>query len=145
MTRVFNAPRALVWAVWTDPKHATHWWGPHGFTTPVYEADLRSGGAFRVHMRAPDGTIFPNVGTFEEVVAPERLVMFGVVEIGGSVAFEARTTVTFEERGATTAVIVHQAYLNVTAAGADAISGAREGWTQQFERFEAYLGGLIPQ
>jgi hypothetical protein len=68
--------------------------------------------------------------------------MFGVVEIGGNVAFEARTTVTFEERGEATAVIVHQAYLNVSAVGADAISGARVGWTQQHDRLEAYLGGL---
>jgi uncharacterized protein YndB with AHSA1/START domain len=142
VTRVFNAPRALVWAVWTDPKHAMHWWGPDGFTTPVYEADLRSGGVLRVHMRAPDGTIFPSVGTFEEVVVPERVVTFGVVEIGGTPAFEARTTVTFEEHDGKTTVIVHQSYAKINAAGEDAIEGAHQGWTQQLDRLDDYLRSM---
>jgi uncharacterized protein YndB with AHSA1/START domain len=139
MTRVFNAPRNLVWTVWTEPAHAMQWWGPHGFTTPVYEADLRPGGALVVHMRAPDGTIFPSTGTFEEVVPPERLVMFGEVEIAGEPAFEARTSVTFEEHDGKTTVTVHQAYSKLTAAGAGAVAGAREGWSQQLDRLEAYL------
>ncbi len=45
LTRVFDAPRELVFKVWTDPKHVAQWWGPHGFTNPVCELDLRPGGA----------------------------------------------------------------------------------------------------
>ena len=118
------------------------WWGPDGFTTPVYETDLRPGGKAIVHMRAPDGTVFPTEGQFEEVVPPEKLVMFGVVSIAGSVAFEARTTVTFEADGDRTIVHVHQHYAKLTALGRGAVSGAREGWTQQFGKLEAYLGHL---
>lgn len=99
LTRILNAPRQLVWKVWTDPAHCSKWYGPDGFTTPVYEADLRPGGTLRVHMRAPDGTIFPQEGTFEEVVEFERIVTVGEVEIGGSVAFTARTIVTFADEG----------------------------------------------
>ena len=56
ITRVFDAPRALVWAAWTDPKRMAQWWGPKGFTNPVCELDLRVGGKIRIDMRAPDGT-----------------------------------------------------------------------------------------
>jgi len=142
IVRVFDAPRNLVWQVWTNSEHARQWWGPHGFTTPVHEIDLRPGGVLRVHMRAPDGTIFPSVGTIEEVVPPERLVVSGVVEINGSTAFEARTAVTFEEKDGKTTVTVRQSYAKVSPAGAGAISGAREGWTQQLDRLDGYLRGF---
>ena len=74
LTRVFRAPRALVFQAWTDPKHLSQWWGPKGFTNPVCEEDARVGGALRIVMRAPDGAEYPMIGVFREVVAPERLV-----------------------------------------------------------------------
>jgi uncharacterized protein YndB with AHSA1/START domain len=57
ITRVFDAPRTLVFKACTDPKHVAEWWGPKGFTNPVCEFDARVGGKLRIHMRAPDGTI----------------------------------------------------------------------------------------
>jgi uncharacterized protein YndB with AHSA1/START domain len=140
LTRVLNAPRDLVWTVWTDPKHAQNWWGPHGFTTPVYESDLRPGGALVVHMQAPNGQIFPSTGTFEEVVTGERIVFFGAIEIEpGTVAFHARTFVTFEDEGTKTKVTVRQEYEIFTPAGKAATGGAKMGWNQQFERLAEYL------
>jgi uncharacterized protein YndB with AHSA1/START domain len=62
LTRVFDAPRELVFKVWTDPKHLARWWGPRGFTNPVCELDLRPGGAILIHMRGPDGTVYPMTG-----------------------------------------------------------------------------------
>jgi uncharacterized protein YndB with AHSA1/START domain len=140
MTRVFNAPRDLVWKAWTDPAHAKHWWGPIGFTTTVYESDLRPGGAIVRHMRAPDGTIVRSMGTYEEVVAAERLVSSGQLERPGELPFEVRTTVTFQEHDGKTTVAVHQAYSKMTAAAAAAaVEGARDGWSQAIGRLEAYL------
>ena len=55
LTRTFHAPRALVWRVWTDPNHLAKWWGPHRFSNPRVEMDLRPGGALRVDMQGPDG------------------------------------------------------------------------------------------
>ena len=69
-TRVFDAPRELVFKVWTDPYHVAQWWGPHGFSIPVCKVDARAGGRFDVHMQAEDGTILPSVGEFLEVVPP---------------------------------------------------------------------------
>src|SRR5438874_12824597 len=80
LTRVFDAPRELVFRTWTDPQHVEQWWGPHGFSNPVMEWDARPGGAIRNHMRGPDGTIYPSRGEFLEVVPPERLVFTMTVQ-----------------------------------------------------------------
>ena len=55
LTRVFDAPRELVFQAWTEPEHLKQWWGPNGFTTPACEVDLRVGGAWKIVMRFPDG------------------------------------------------------------------------------------------
>src|SRR6202167_2121007 len=78
ITRVFDAPRALVFKAWTDPKHLAQWWGPKGFTNPVCEIDARIGGALRIHMRGPDGSIYPMKGVIREIAAPERLVFTNI-------------------------------------------------------------------
>ena len=76
LTRVFDAPRDLVWKVWTDPAHIQQWWGPKGFTNPRCEWNARSKGSIRIDMRGPDGAIYPMSGTFQELVEPERIVFF---------------------------------------------------------------------
>ncbi len=136
VSRVLNAPRTLVWEMWTNPKHAMQWWGPDGFTTTLYELDLRAGGAFRVQLRGRDGTIVEIVATVEDVVPPERLVTFGIVESDGTLAYEARRTVTFEERGSQTVVTVRHQF---SKSSPDTIGGARQGWDQLFARLEAYM------
>src|ERR1700740_1278719 len=73
ITRVFDAPREAVFKAWTDAKELAQWWGPKGFTNPVCEIDARVGGAIRIHMRSPDGTVYPMKGEFREIVPPERL------------------------------------------------------------------------
>ena len=66
LTRVFDAPRALVFKIWTEPHHLAKWWGPRDFTNPVCELDVRVGGKILIHMHAPDGTVYPMTGTFRE-------------------------------------------------------------------------------
>jgi uncharacterized protein YndB with AHSA1/START domain len=69
-TRVFDAPRDLVFEVWTDPKHLSQWWGPNGFTTTTGHFDMRPGGVWRFVMHGPDGRDYQNLITFEEVARP---------------------------------------------------------------------------
>jgi len=57
ITRIFDAPRELVFKAWTDPKMLARWWGPHGFTNPVCEVDVRVGGGIRIHMQGPERTV----------------------------------------------------------------------------------------
>ena len=73
-TRVYDAPRELVFAAFTDPKHLAQWWGPNGFTTTTSAFDLRPGGVWRFVMHGPDGRDYQNRITFDEVVPPARLV-----------------------------------------------------------------------
>ncbi|HYU24586.1 MAG TPA: SRPBCC family protein, partial [Thermoanaerobaculia bacterium] len=72
-TRVFDAPRELVWRMWTDPKHVVHWWGPNGFRNTIHEMDVRPGGVWRFIMHGPDGTDYQNKVIYNEVVKPSRL------------------------------------------------------------------------
>lgn len=73
MTRVFDAPRDVVWKVLTDPVHVRVWYGGHGFENPVCEMDVRPGGRWHHVMRTPDGHEHPMDFEFVEVVRPERL------------------------------------------------------------------------
>jgi uncharacterized protein YndB with AHSA1/START domain len=59
-TRVFDAPRELVFEAWTNPKHLVQWWGPHGFTTTIRAIDARPGGVWRFVMHGPDGVDYEN-------------------------------------------------------------------------------------
>ena len=72
-TRVFEAPRELVFAAFTDPKHLAQWWGPDGFTTTTSAFEFRSGGVWRFVMHGPDGRDYQNRITFDEIVAPARI------------------------------------------------------------------------
>jgi uncharacterized protein YndB with AHSA1/START domain len=74
LTRVFDAPRALVFKVWTDPKHLAHWWGPNGFSITTYEMDFKPGGGWRFVMHGPDGRDYQNEQIYVEIIEPERLV-----------------------------------------------------------------------
>ena len=73
ITRVFDAPRDLVFKAWTEPERLAQWWGPEGFALPFLELDMRPGGAWRACMRGPDGTNFWQHGVCRELVPPERL------------------------------------------------------------------------
>ena len=74
MQRTFDAPREVVWAAFTDPKHVVRWYGGRGFENPVCEMDVRPGGRWRHVMRTPDGVDHELEFVFLEVVRPERLV-----------------------------------------------------------------------
>ena len=74
VTRVFDAPRELVWKAWTDPHYVMQWWGPKGFTAPVCKMDFREGGKFLCCMRSPDGQEFWNGGEYHEIIPYEKIV-----------------------------------------------------------------------
>ena len=98
--RVFEAPRPLVFAAWTDPNQAGQWWGPKGFTTISNEMDVRVDGTWQRSMRSPEGTEHRSFGVYREISEPERLVFTFAWEQGGSPGHGPETivTVTFAER-----------------------------------------------
>lgn len=140
ITRVFDAPRDLVFQVWTDPKHVAKWWGPHHFTNPVCELDVRVGGAIRIHMRGPEGTVYPMSGVFNEINPPERLVFTSApLDENGERLFELLTTVVFEEQGKKTKLTLHVHVLTATSEAAQYLDGMEEGWNQSLERLAEVL------
>jgi uncharacterized protein YndB with AHSA1/START domain len=140
ITRLFDAPRRLVFRMWIDPHHVAQWWGPRGFVNPVCEIDARPGGAIRIVMRGPDGGESPVSGIFDEVAEPERLVF--TARCGGegrSPLVEVRTTVTFAEQGGKTKVTVHASAVVPEGADAQALEGMEEGWAQTLVRLDDLL------
>ncbi|MGA7750014.1 MAG: SRPBCC domain-containing protein [Gallionella sp.] len=145
ITRIFDAPRALMWKAWTDPKQVAQWWGPHGFTNPLCEWDARPGGAILVHMRGPAGSAFdmvmPMKGMFHEVTAPKRLVFTSTAleDAAGNPQLETLNTITFEEYNGKTRLTLNAKVVKAMPAAAGAISGMEQGWSQSLERLDALL------
>jgi uncharacterized protein YndB with AHSA1/START domain len=96
LTRVFEAPRELVWEAWTDPEQVVRWWGPRGFTTTIEIMDVRPGGVWKHVMHGPDGTDYPNESVFIEVAKPERIVYTHGGRTKGRRAVSFESTWTFE-------------------------------------------------
>jgi len=134
-TRVFDAPRELVFRAWTDPERLQRWWGPKGFTNPRCEVDVRPGGAIRIDMRAPDGMVYPMTGTFLEIVPAERLVFISsALDRNGEPLFEVRNTVTFAEEDGKTRLTVHAVVSKIRPEAAPHLAGMAEGWSLTLDR-----------
>ena len=135
LTRVFDAPRELVWKLWTEPEHIRKWWGPNGFTLPGCEMDFHTGGAYRFVMRGPDGEDNPFHGVYREIVRNERIVFTALLDkLPGH---ELLTTVTFADEGGKTKLTVRQ-----TTPPGDAGRGQNQGWSETLDRLTDCLGSL---
>jgi uncharacterized protein YndB with AHSA1/START domain len=137
ITRIFDAPRELVFKAWTDPRRLVHWMGPRGFRSTVLHSDLRAGGAYRIHMRGPEGDDHWTQGVFREIVEPERLVMVGSWADGNGnpISPETVLTITLEEDGGKTRLTLHQAIFESTTARDE----HRGGWNSSLDRLAEYL------
>jgi uncharacterized protein YndB with AHSA1/START domain len=135
--RIVDAPPALVFQCWTDPKHMARWWAPHGFTNPVCELDPRVGGTWRIVMRAPDGTEYPCHGVYQEIVANERLVFTNIAtDAAGTPVLDGHTTVTFTEMNGKTKMTVRASATALVDYATAYLEGMEIGWTQSLERLD---------
>jgi uncharacterized protein YndB with AHSA1/START domain len=140
VTRIFAAPRQLVFEAWTDRDRLERWWGPKNFTNPVCEIDPRPGGAIRIHMRAPDGVVYPMSGIFQEILAPERLVFTSAaLDADGAPMFEILNTVTFAEHDGKTSLTLRAHVSKTTAAAPRHLAGMEMGWSQSLDRLAAEM------
>jgi uncharacterized protein YndB with AHSA1/START domain len=147
ITRVFDAPRRLVFQAWTDPRHVAQWWGPSEFDSALCEMDLRTGGLFRIHLRAPDGVVHPCRGVFREVIAPERIVYAGEAEegsvgCGAGLPPRAVVTVTFAERDGKTTVTIHTLLQSASDLEAAVQTGFNPGWAASLDRLADHLRAI---
>ena len=140
MTRVFDAPRHLVFDAWTNPKHLPRWMlGPEGWTMPVCEIDLRPGGTWRFVWRRSDGTEMEMRGRYREVMPPERLV--STESWGGDWPETLNTLLLSEEDGRTT-VTNTILYPSKEARDAALKTGMKEGVAASYDRLAALLTSL---
>ncbi|HVN91862.1 MAG TPA: SRPBCC domain-containing protein [Candidatus Binataceae bacterium] len=132
ITRVFDAPRTIVWQAWTDPALIVRWIGPRGFTGEVEKLEPGIGGAYRFRLREPDGTDHWMQGITREFVPPERLVNTYVWADakGNPTGPETLLTIILhEDKGRTTLTLRQMLFETVTARDAH-----REGWNSSLDR-----------
>ncbi|MFN2565442.1 MAG: SRPBCC family protein [Gemmatimonadaceae bacterium] len=137
MTRVFDAPRALVFEAHTKPEHLRHWWGPRSSTLPVCEMDFRPGGAYRFVQRDADGTEYGFRGVFREIVPPERLVY--TFEFEGAPGHVSIETLSFVEQAGRTTLTSSMVFDPVEDRDGMLKSGMEEGASETMDRLAEYL------
>lgn len=134
--RTFDAPRDLVFRVWTKTEHLMRWWGPKDFTTVAFDQDFREGGSYRACIRAPDGSDHWMSGAYREIAPGRRIVMTFKWEDGAWDLGETLVTVTFEDApGGRTAFSFHQAPFADVAARDSHLGG----WSELADKLAAYL------
>jgi uncharacterized protein YndB with AHSA1/START domain len=137
ITHIFDAPRELVWNVYTDPKLMPRWWGPRILNTTVDQMDMRPGGIWRIVQRAPDGTEFGFHGAYHDIQPPERIVdTFEFEGMPGHVLLE---TITFEDFEGKTKVTNTSIFQSVKDRDGMLNSNMDEGVTESNDRFAELL------
>lgn len=140
VTRVFDAPRELVFKAMTDPELIPRWWGPRNHTTTVDTMDVRLGGAWRFLCRDSDGTEYAFRGEIREITPPERIVQtFEFEGMPGSISVE---TLTLEEHDGKTMVTVTSLFDTVEERDGMLQSGMQEGASQTYDRLADLLEEL---
>lgn len=145
ITRIVDAPRALIWSAWTDPKHLVKWWAPAPWKTVDCEIDLRPGGVFRTVIRSPEGQDFPNAGCILEVVENERLVWTDALEPGyrpalkpsvgeACVPFFFTAILTLEDHGGRTRYTARALHKDEADRKTHEDMGFHDGWNQCLEQ-----------
>lgn len=139
MTRVVNAPRELVFKVWTQPKHIMQWWGPKGFTNTMHTMDVKPGGTWRFIMHGPDGKDWPNRIVYKEVRKNEFLSYTHSGDIDND-PHKFEVTVNFDKEGDKTKLTMRMVF--ATAEQLNLVVkeyGAIDGNKQTMERMENHL------
>jgi uncharacterized protein YndB with AHSA1/START domain len=137
ITRVINAPLQMVWEAWTDEEKIEQWWGPAGFTNPVCQWNAQAGNKILIHMKAPDGVVYPMDGEFREIVKYEKIVFTSAaLDEKGERLFDVLNTINFSEENGKTKLILHFVVSKVKAAGERHIAGQEMGWNLSLDRLE---------
>jgi uncharacterized protein YndB with AHSA1/START domain len=142
MTRVFDAPRRLVWDATTKCEHLKRWWGPRGFELVFCEMDPRPGGTYRYVQRAPDGSEHPFKGEYREVVPPERVVNTFIYDVEGIRDHVAVVTGTLDEEDGKTTLTSTTVFESIEVRDAALATGMVEGAKETYERLDELLATL---
>ncbi len=156
ITRVFDAPRDLVWKAWTEPEHLAEWWGPKGCTVRVVKLDVRPGGMFHYAMQFKPGHDMWGRFVYREIAAPSRLVYVssfsdekgGITrapfsQLNDTWPLEVLNTLTLSERGGKTTITLRGAPINATEEErkmfASMFASMQQGFGGTFDKLAEYL------
>ncbi len=156
ISRVVNAPRDLVWKVWTEKEHLMEWFGPKGWTMPKCEMDLQVGGTFLYGLENPDGMRLWGKWVFREIIPPEKIVMMnsfsdenrGITRhpMSDKWPLELLTTTTLADRGDKTEITIEWKPINASEEELAVFNSSHEsmnqGWSGTFEQLETYLPSI---
>jgi uncharacterized protein YndB with AHSA1/START domain len=139
ITRTFDAPASLLFALWSKPEHMTQWMGPANFTCPEAQIDFRVGGAYRVMITSSKHGESSFSGVYRDIEHDKRIVFtFAWDNHGPSAGAEMLVTITFEEGDGKTTQTFHQRpFLAVERRDSHV-----DGWNQTFAKLETYLAKL---
>ena len=137
MTRIFDAPRDLVFEAHTSCEHMSRWWGPRRYQISSCQIDFRPGGAWRIVQRGPDGGEHGFRGEFREIVRPERIVW--TFEYEGMPGHVSVDTLTLEEQGGKTTLTAISVFDTVQDRDGMLQSGMQEGAAETWDRLDEYL------
>jgi len=137
LTRVFNAPRELVFEAHSTCEHVRHWWGTRGHTMVTCEMDFRTGGRWRFVLRKANGNEYAFRGEFREIVAPERIVQ--TFEYEGDPGIVSVETLVFTEEQGRTTLIATETVSSIQARDAMLQGGMEQGAAESYDRLETYL------
>ena len=135
VTRTFNGPARIVFEAWTKPELFKRWWAPKSTGVPLLscEMDVRVGGRYRVEFGHDASESMAFIGKYIEVIPHSRLVWTNEESDDGAV-----TTVTFEEKGGKTLLVLHELYPSKEALD-EAVAGMEGGMPEQFEQLDELL------
>lgn len=144
LNRVFDAPPALVWKAWTEPKHLKHWFVPKPWSLAECDVDLKVGGVFRSVMLSPEGEKFPNVGVFLEIVPHKKLVFTDAYVDAWTPSPKPFMTaiVTFESQGGRTKYTAKAMHWTAEDLAAHEKMGFHEGWGKAADQLAEVLKTL---
>lgn len=132
ITRIFDAPREVVWHAWTELHLARQWWGPKGFTVSELAMAMQPGGTWRAVMHSPEEEKYPQHGILQEIVPPERLC-FALFWDGHRPAGEMQVTITLAPRGRGTRMTFHKGPFPSEEWRFE----EEDGWNEAFDRLRA--------
>lgn len=147
ITRLFDAPRELIFEAWTEPEHIAKWFGPGAFTVAECHIDLRVGGRWYLVMRANDevasfmGRNHPCGGEYLEIVPPKRLSFTNnALDTDGNVILEGLTTVTFETVGGKTRMTLVTRASGTGDRVSAMLAGMEQGWSESLDKLASLVG-----
>jgi uncharacterized protein YndB with AHSA1/START domain len=136
LTRVFNAPRRMVFEAFSKPELLRQWFGPHGWSLSVCEVDLRVGGGFRFVMKGPQGEEMGMRGSYKEIAPPERSIH---MESFDDFPGESQVTTVFVEKDGKTTMTATVLYESKEVRDAVIQTGMERGAAETYDRLEEFL------